>query len=317
MKKYATLLIACTLIVCFISTGCRKPRESQCPIIPADAFGCQPIPESNSAIGWNYFLVARFLQTATYNPNNNNEFAYWTSNYNAPGENDTLFIFNQATGQSRNILVAGMWYPPQWGHNGWILLGLAGGGLAMIKPNGDSLSDISQGRGSYHHPTWNASCTRIYAYSFDGPNVLLNLDGTVADSFRAGAEDVDFLDDDRFFARLGIYSISARQYIIRNDAALQEDFSAKRMISADEVIWSDEKGIHKTNLSSNQTVIVKPSCNSRLYMNPSVNASRTKVLWTRVNSRGDTCGADKLYDDYNIVEMNPDGTGEREIPIPE
>lgn len=184
----------------------------------------------------------------------------------------------------------------------------------MIKPTGDSLTEIPRGNNYYHHPAWNASCTRIFAYAMDKYNVLLTPDGTITDSFSAGDRYVDFIDDDRFITGIGVYTISTGQY----DRIAEGLTAGSRMISNNEFIWSNASGIHKTNIVTRQTVTLKESCESRAYVNPSVNASKTKVLWSRITSRADTCfSVPKIYQDFDIVEMNVDGTGEREIPIPE
>jgi hypothetical protein len=223
---------------------------------------------------------------------------------------DTLFVYNKATGEKRNIFEGQIAWATHWGKNGWILFN-SYSGIATIKPNGDSLRIISQ---SYFRPAWNASCTRIYASSSNNMNVLLNLDGTVADSFEFGAGDVDFIDDDRFLAGHGIFTISTRQY----NPIAEGWGTGCRMISADEFIWWGNFEINKTNIVTQQTVKLKETtCKSQAYLEPSVNASRTKVLWTTVKYHADTCLADKLYSDYEIVEINTDGSDEREIGIPE
>ena len=310
MKSRIFCGLGCLLTACITSNSCRKPDEHRCQPIPE----CQPIPASNGPFGYEEITAGRSVQSVSYNPNNDNEFVFWVR---AEGPRptplwiDTLFVYNKATGEQRNILEGDLEWAAHWGKNGWILFNSMNG-IAMIKPNGDSLTIISR---EYSNATWNASCTRIYAVaSYDRHmNVLLNLDGTVADSFQFGADDVDFIDDDRLLAGSVVFTISTRHY----DTSNVDGWTGSRMISANEYIWFGYFAINKTNIFTRQTVKLKETpCKSQVYLNPSVNGSKTKVLWRRITYRADTCFGHKLFSNYDIVEMNTDGTGEQEISIP-
>ncbi len=112
-----------------------------------------------------HFDVPYVYNFPSYNPNNDNEFAY----YRAKGEDQgldsrELWKFNGCTGEA-TFLTDQYYYRTDWGSNDWILFTGTGHQIYKIKSSGDSLTQLTNQGGFNIAGKWNLSATRYYLRS--------------------------------------------------------------------------------------------------------------------------------------------------------
>jgi len=117
----------------------------------------------------------------------------------------------------------------------------------------------------------------------------------------------------------GMGSDGPKVFDITNDTIVYFDSSqynfsgGSTWLSANEFIWSYEKGIYKTNYITGAKNLIKASCRTRLYLDPTYHSNINKIIWTRVDLN--------QLNDFDIevksrlFMMNPDGSEETEIII--
>ena len=298
-------------IIIFVLTtlvwlSCTKNRNS--------TPNCDPLPLEPD-FGWAYSYEGAQSSMPCFNPNSDEEFLY----VRVLPDGSEVRIHNLALNKSTLVLKDKFVFPPKWGKNGWILLNLMDNNIWKIKPNGDSITNITSGTGDLFGPNWNFSCTGISAYLSTVGAVLLNINGKVIDTFRGTpvSHPFNYLDDDHllsFWESIGAYSIADDTF--RPMAPCDKPTcSGGVSINGNEFIWSDKTGIYRSNTISGETELLKATCDSKIYFYPTVNHSRTRLLWSTLERVPSGNGNSlKIY--RKIVSMDINGDNEHVVELP-
>lgn len=311
-----------SMILLFIS--CRKDKVS------TDK-QCMPIIECNQVTqGGGYVYEVDFSNiyaSPKFNPNNENEFLY-LKEY-TPDQNSTeLYIYNLAN-KEKTLIYTGsnIWYSPQWNQNNWILFSKSDKNIYLIKSSGDSLTQLTN-EGCYHHPLWYFENNKIIAYNECLQNdIVFDFEGNILDTLpqlinaKSSLSKYPYLvNNSDIQGQIKFYNYQLESQEFFYDYSQEVNSSAFMGGGGGEVFWltNDELafsnstfGIKKLFASSFISQTIKSSCNSKIYKSGDINASKSKMIW----SRGDYIQIDEctLKYEQGIYIMNIDGTEEERI----
>jgi hypothetical protein len=274
---------------------------------------CESLPDPGG-FGWQN-ETPKMLRFVCYNPLDDQEFLF----VHMAAGTSKLYTYNTSSNILKLVFEGGIWYPPRWGKNGWILLNLSDENIWKVKSNGDSLTKITSA-GHYHYSNWTYDCDAIITDPLTKVS-LLNLNGALIDSF----ENLSIFTYGQYFDRnsiisngpamgggmVGIYYLSERKQV---DLA-PTNFGTCQLgppVSNNEFVWCDKDGIYRTNRETKSTVKLKSACGTKQYATPTVNSTKTKMMFIQIAKIPE---GTVLHSTYRIMEMNIDGSGEREIPV--
>lgn len=322
--KAVTGVFLATVMLLFI-TGCKKGKITpDNPFTNTDTTGvdmnaCIPIlPPTGQSQGYNYVSDPdNYYMAPFFNPNNENEFLYLKRHaYQSLG----LYTFNLLTCQKQLIYTGDIWYVPKWSENGWIIFSKSDGNVYKIKSNGEDLTQLTN-EGCYHYPAWYFDQNKFVTYSLClDADILFDADGIAIDTLpkligvnsslerppyhvNNAGEFINFFDTGNSYNF--VYSIPVEGGV----AAVGSVF----WTSADEVVFSNVKGISRLTISSSNIANFKPSCNAKLYLYGSVNSSKTKMVWSRIDRK--QLNPNTVYSKSRIYIMNVDGSDETEVNL--
>lgn len=319
LRTYHHYYFLCIIVLALSS--CRKdkvpipiieePLEESCP-------DCLPIPEGNYGMDDMYILDSIHFSGPQFNPNDDNEIAFVQTGQGV----HRVFTFDLTTLEKTLIFeghLSGV--DISWGADNWILLPLMDFQIWKVRPDGTELSQVTSG-GSYFHPSFNLSGDRFISYhGYVGleyyPAVIWDINGNKIDSFNWIPDNGDWKHSSLFGGQHTTKIIAIEPYgkdtvsIFHKDLSNYFDFA---WVSDDEALISNLEGIHRYNIYTKEFTKLKCSCESKRYYNATVNNSRTKVIYQRVDlSRYD---GSTILEKSTLVIMNPDGTGEELVEIP-
>lgn len=310
-KNISTILSIVIILFC-LSCNKDKVKLDDCYIEIEDICdGCEPIPEIEGVnFGYTHVHDTIIQQWGQFNPNNDNEILYVESNQNFG--NRRLIIYNLVTEQKTVIYEGSIIDAPAWSKTGWILLNLMDFQIWKVKPDGDSLTQVTS-NSSWFHPEVNLTGDKFLVYrGYVSPtvSVVMDLDGngidTIPGYFSGGDWKHTSLYGNVDLNQVKIYDMNdleiTSQYTWNDVNQSIDDFC---WVSGSEGIISNSSGLYRINPFSGTTSKLFCTCNSRSYYWSCTNSNKSKVIYTRIEST--PIGNNTLVEDHTLFMMSPDG----------
>lgn len=299
----SSLFIVTAAVIGYCSfVACKKEGGNEyCAPHPLDPYSLGPLP-------------ARILfYYACFNPNSDDEILYV--------QNDSagtfLYTLNLTTRQKKLVVKTDIYSVPQWSSNGWIAFTSVGFALWKVKPNGDSLTMVSSPGLKVYRPSWNYDNSGFIANAYLGKTIRVSGNGNLINTLIVPKGSyAEYIDANHFLTNgslLGVYNILNSTF----DPIAPVDFITclgAAPLNDHEVLWSDVNGIFKADRLSKIVTKLKEPCESASYWYPSLNRSKSKVLWIKVETKIDeTISSERGVMSYKVVLTSPDGSDEESV----
>lgn len=289
-----------------IDTACTLPR---------------PLHES----GYRYETQARFLYGEPYfNPNNSNEIIFLMADHESG--TTSIIKYNLITNSKTTIANADVWGGLCWSLKGWILYTDAIG-VWKVKDNGGSaiLMEANAFDGLWDHAgdrfCFNTMSSNMFTFIADenGKKVdslhypsLIHIGAWSPDNSKIASPLSS--SDQSIKGGVGYVDLTTKQvHIISNDSNSRDGTAGMSWFpDGQNLIWCSTYGMFKTNMTTGQTVQLRPRCGRKQYQYPSVSADGTKIIAERSDTRA---VADTFYREINLFIMDADGSNERKVEI--
>lgn len=285
MKKFIPLLLVIPLL-----TMCKRDDINA----PVDSNDCVPMEEPYPPRTQFYPLLTHI----DFNPINQNELLLFIRNW---GGRASIYRYNLETKEIIKLL-EGTQHPdprfwlsqskPCWGAKDWIVINVDYGvfkwDIFKIKSNGENLTRLTFSE-NLHGPVWNLSGDKFICQvgqDHTNPTVSIIFDeqGNPLDTIEGGKVHSWRHDS------LCIFSKDSMLVVKRPGSATQQfsipinnvEFSGNAdWIDDERFVWSDDRGVFRTNYRTGQTVQVIESCNTVTYSSPSFSKVLNKVFFVR------------------------------------
>jgi len=270
---------------------------------------CYTFPPSGP-IGYNETYEDTMYLNPFSNPNNPNQFVYakHIENNSFPKSKE-LWKFDISTGEHSFVtdITSYQFRVGAWGESDWILLNSLSLNIWKVKPNGDSLTQITFDGGMYY-PYWINNGTQIICSTTGAfGKRILDIEGQIIDTIEqlsvvvadnngkvAGLiNDPNFVDpkfgfmnlESNEFTTLFIYDLDENGPIVTID-----------WLDDETIIWTDhDVGIWSININTLEKKLIKASCEDHRLYHASViqDQSRNYLLLGRMVSH--YTGANNLH----------------------
>ncbi|MCF8429923.1 MAG: hypothetical protein K9G64_07295 [Bacteroidia bacterium] len=267
--------------------ACEKDSNIEQPIINSHC-----IPQENGPIipkykgpgfGFEIVHLDSFNYTVPYsNPNNKNEFVYFVYDYKL--NNSGIYIYNILTKQKSLVLETDLRakkrYPQsdiRWSRKGWLIFADFDNNIYKIKPNGDSLTQLTYSRSNFV-PEWNLEGTKFCIEHISKSNKYYTLicdeNGNNLDSLQFNGRDLfgnqPHWQHEKYilgtnYQKITIYDCYAKKVNEINTGDLEIGFPM--WINNDEFIYNSTNGIYTYNIINNQIKQLRKTVNSNIYFN--------------------------------------------------
>ncbi|MFK7755887.1 MAG: hypothetical protein AB8B53_03025 [Flavobacteriales bacterium] len=308
------------------AAACRKAKTAEDRCTPCD---CQPIPPSPSDQGYNFLSGNFSIKSTSFNPNNDDELVYSVINYS--NGDRAVFKYDLTLEESVKIYDGQVKGDLGWGVNDWVLFTTISGHLWKVKSSGDSLTQLTFFGGA-SSSQWNSTADSIvFRKSAENISVVTDQNGnaldTLSDSFSGLGQSWNhpkYLSS----TRLGFLTIkNIKDSTITNIHTLEDDrylyqgcedselATGGVELVNDDIYYSHSLGIFKTDINGSSPVMIKESCTSQFYKNPSVNHSKNKLLFVRWDQKVVGDNENSVLTTQTLVTMNLDGSNEVELEV--
>ena len=313
MKRYVALWLLLAAIF-----SCQKPQslppapkppepprpctwEATCmnlssPIIRLDTFLCDSvsIPPPPFGLGYNIRLSKYFYSGLFSNPCNPDKGILVVADRELGW--DSLCAINFCTGIKRcwETKISSV---PQWGATGWLVY-VENNRIYKMKPDGDSLTLLSQGGRFNYDPSWSPDGKKI-VYVRDAVEwIIMDREGGVLDTCRvrfgttkyrspAWSPNGQYLAG-RSSEGLGVFDAQTKKLLISTSP--QTVLGFRWMPDNQRLIWAGRalvdgwkvEGLYMTDIRSGETELIKQRCSNSFYIGPGrVSPDGKKVLLLR------------------------------------
>ncbi len=320
-------LFFCALLI----LGCRKPNEEATSTL-ASTHLCSydqytsanfdyiwsPVFNPNMVIGpFTFLLDGKLNREVVFNPSNPNEIAFVKTDLSSFAAE--VWKFDFCTGES-SLIVDNFSYNLDWGSNGWLLYTGDDYRIYKVKPNGDSLTVLSDLDGINSAGKWNPSGTMYWnsASSYLFKDSEGNLIHEIAVS---PVHPFGWLNDTTVLGWRDnhIYSmkIPSEELSLLNNKWIND--TPENAIDLDEMVCYSLYGaralvkysLDGTNeIDTIRGLILSYSYSGINYMNNKLVTSLVRVHWKDSIQN-------EQYLRQNILLLNSDGTGERMMELME
>ena len=267
--------------------------------------------------------VYPFNEMAYFNPNNSDEIIYRYADGVTP-EFD-LIKYNLLTKEKEVIYQGFFSNRPRWGKNGWILLNIQdslGFNIYKVQDNGNELTTLTN-QANCLNPEWNITSEFfIYRLGFTSPAkyVIMTANGIVQDTTTNGITgDGSSWQNETFLANPTTRGLTisnpyeGNANLIYETEALAQSLNGAEWLDAENVFWCHTTGIYRTNIITNETEIIRETCNAHCYQRPTYAPDINKIIIEKLERIKDTETSGRI--EISLVMMNPDGTEEEVIEI--
>ncbi|UPT68626.1 MAG: hypothetical protein M0D57_08405 [Sphingobacteriales bacterium JAD_PAG50586_3] len=284
------------LLVCIMGLlSCKK-----------DGNDCTPLDTSQNL---NYSFDKDFVYKICLNPSNDNElFLVMQKNAEGPHQLYKLDLTNSAY---TLIYQDNIWNGFDVSPDGeWILLTLGDAKIWKIKTNGDSLQKIVDMELSVY-PTFNTNHTFSFLNNNVNKHFLADLDGNILDTLDnhpAMSNFVDYINDSIAVAKnytadkcfLSTYNV--KSHVINNIKEVDPGSVVSPIfIGQNTMLWANKEGVYTTSILSGNTTKIRSSCSSIRYLTPTVNSSKSQVIWVKYIYNQDKDNLSQVYLDTKLI----------------
>jgi len=299
------IILATAYCSIFLFSNCTKDPQ----IIPSSTENtCSDIPPfSQVGSGYNYIQEGTTCGFPCFNPSDLSQMIF----IKFP---DSIFVYDFSTKSKMFRFKRTVSGKINWSSNNWLIYAQIDGNIYKCKPNGDSVVQLTFNNGNFY-PVWSNDGTKFIAENINisgGGSLIYSKDGQILDTIEIYSPEPfsQWNSNDNVISGLfNVYTFNTNtkvktNYYSINNGSLLGCF----WLNNNEFLWSYKYGIFKTNIGTNETTLIKQTCNSSYYANPTYNSSTNKVVWEKFEQ--------VLIDDYNVktkrnlVEMNSDCSGE-------
>lgn len=299
--KTITLLIFCILIL----QSCKKDTLTDCVHIPNS---------DNMNGGYDIALDNLFLTYPVFNVNNDDEILIYNTGLN--NDENELFIYN-IKNKTKNILFTGrLTAIPKWKNSEWIYLAM-NGNIWKLHSVTKELLKVSNINAYTFDVNYNADKIIFNNPSPTKPLGIIDVNGNLIDSIEGYSNNTEWGLNNKILLKsydnIVLLDYTAKIKRVLNDKDVR--FTSKmQWINNIDFVWSNKKGIYKTNSETNVTTILVEHCNSILYRHVDYSKLKNLLLWEKSITK--IISKNTLHTDSYIVTMNTDGTNEQIISIP-
>lgn len=291
MKK-EILLISITILIGVVFFSCKKENVKS-PISDTilnsevDTCTCVNLPNKD----YTYLYSSNLISSPLFNPNNDNEILFINSSNGVKN----LVKYNLLTKNKTVIFEGQIFGIPTWSKNNWIVFARGYTGLCRIRPDGTNLSVIVSD-GNQFHPKFNQSGNKLltyHAFTHQGqyPAKIWNIDGKLLDSMNYhvnlnsawnNQSNIAFRKDDKIF----IVNPETKEILATHETFLGEGYPnyshGFSWINENEAILEHGFDVKKLNVWTGELTHLFCGCNSRKYLDPTMNESGTKAISNKI-----------------------------------
>lgn len=288
---------------------CKRDVE----IIPVNSptNDCIDIPAfQGTGFGYNYITNGKPIYYApVLNPNNNNELLIL--------KQDSAFIYNRIS----KLTIFSFKFPflakVSWSIKKWMLIGGSDQKIYKIKPNGDSLTLLVNTTNN-SFPIWNDDGNLFSAVNNSINKTIIYTDlGIPIDTIEfTNLPFSSWGGNNKIISgrnKLFVYDVNTHSTNYFYDLGTSGSVTGCFWLNNNEIIWSHIYGILKTNILTNQTTLLKSTCNSNIYSYPSYDKILNKIIWRKqIQTYVDTYN---VKAENKIIITDVDCNNEEEIII--
>lgn len=277
------------LFILLAFTSCVKKKGL---IAPTDS-DCFNFSGSGNLVNWPG--IDTVYNTPSFNPNNSNEIIYVRGIISA---NKSYLVKKNLITNSETVVISDIWSKPDWSIKDWIVFNHADNQVWKIKSNGDSLTLLTPTLEGGHNSIWSPDGNKI-AFIKEIGSIKYPI---IADGL---GNHLDTLTYFQFYfndwSSNGIYICAPSNATVKYQNVQTNQVFDAAGISADPqgsnnvfingvswtpdsqyLVWSNRHGIYKTNISNNETIKIKNSCDSKYYTSVSVSPDGKKIIAERI-----------------------------------
>lgn len=286
---------------------------------------CMNLPPE-PATGYSYKGPDVQFNFPIWNPSNANEFIFNRIENTDISPVSVFWKLNICTGKRTTVVDDIISASFDWNKQDWIVFLAGSYNVWKVKSSGDSLTQLTSGI-RYREAFWHHDEQAIICSAND-PNhpllfshsLMLDVNGAIIDTlpFRIGRgaargnliADLMLVDD---IPKLGYINLDTEDFISLLDHPIQ-DFGAMQDIDwldDDHIIWTNDRGVNKVNIHTQEVELIKKNCESlltpRLSVSPNGNGELLLEYWRRSVPEPIV-----LFSDIDILLLNIN-TGEEQI----
>ena len=263
-----------------------------------------------------------------FNPNNPYEIVFVKDNMVTPTIEEEIWRFNFCTGE-QSLIATNYYYNLDFGSNGWIMYTGTGHQVYKVKSNGDSLTALTNQGGYNWAGDWSPDGKK-YFYSRSSGAWVYDLQNNLvySQSSSSAAPPIAWIDNTHLLLNwpggaFWVADIETGEKNVVNthtegNAGAGKVYDSKRnVVYAPHFIHLDGRCYLKYDLNNNTVDTLKHVSNSYVFEGGSYSPSLDKIITTVVryeNKDGNWAHVNFWKD---LLIMNPDGTGEQLITLPE
>lgn len=310
MKKQISILI----LVFVLLTTCKKDSE-----IKNSNESCTEIPNAPVGLGYQYILdtLKPSYEAPYYNPNNPDEIVFLINDFKK--EKFGLYYLNLVTKEKKILYDRRVHFQPKWGKNGWILFCGNNKQAWKVKPNGDSLTQLTFD-GENYSPEWNKDGTLFLTNNYKGKYYL----AIYKPSGEKISELVDCFVGSVCWQHDSLICESSTPGLAYATISNCKGFRLKSYNDifgignaiwiANHLILYSANGLHYFDILNKSEKKIKNGCNSSYYVFISYSTVSNKIIANKVERK--LVNANIIYVKSYLVTMNADGSDEQELIIP-
>jgi hypothetical protein len=302
-------------------TQCTKDRyDPHAPCIPHDNISINdPFSVPISLFEAQYPVFVHFF----FNPSNSNELLFLSS---APKQAGGKLIKYNLKTQEKRVVFEGEYSPKAtWGKQDWILLNIwdeLGPNIYRIRSDGSGLKRLTT-EGLCLFPTWNLTGDQIiYEVAYSSPKRfhIIDWEGQFIDSSYVGIRNSNSswhhpeLIANATPTGLNISNIQSDSiaFVEELDYLVQSSPGAV-WLDEERVFWTHTTGVYVTNILTDETEVIRETCNARYYQRPTYAPDIDKIVLERCERIKDTETSGRFI--VTPTMMNPDGSEEEVLEI--
>lgn len=267
---------------------------------------------------WNYRYDPHWFKDARFKPDDPNEIIFTHAPYG--GSVRQVMRFNLETHEKFIVYEGDVIFPSEWANDSWIVMNVYPGDIYKIKPNGDSLTQLTFTGGCFA-PVLDRERTRIGFHSSEQASYIIDLQGNCMDTlpYLCGFMGTSAWSAHDEVAQLYCYGVELNSIVNCTRVVLAPlplgssgCGAGITYLNQYTVIWSDSQGVLTTDVNTKETRCILPTCNSSFYLGMSYDPASDRILSVRIDKIPD--GLD-LEIRSSLVIFNADGSNMHEIPI--